>query len=127
MVLCLTEAAADRVNLRLSVRLARKRPEGAGELRPLKSDAQQAGTPVAAALSRLLPPKAAAQFFSVKEGDLARWRQNGLGPLYLSYPNGAVRYSLESLAAWLEDGLYEGGESWERHSAAGAVSNARVQ
>jgi len=127
MVPCQTEAEADKIKLRLSARRARTNPQGLGELRPAKSSGQHAAIQAAEVHRWLLPPEAAAQFFSVKEDDLAKWRLEGIGPLYLAYPNGAVRYSLEALAAWLADSFYEGGESWERLSAAGALSNAKVQ
>ncbi len=126
MIALTTDSDAEQVTLDLSVRRAREKPAGIGTMLPLKSGTRHRLSVLGkGALPRgwVLPPQDAGQFFPVTESDLATWRKDGAGPFYLSYPNGAVRYCLEDLVAWLADGFHEGGESWERLGAAGALSN----
>lgn len=125
MVVCVDEAEANQVNRALSVQRAKQKPVGIGVIRPAKLG--QRGNPGPLGRQPLLRgwnllPRTAARFFSVSESDLAAWRKQGAGPFHLQYENGAVRYQLGELAAWLADGFHDNGESWNLLVAAGAVS-----
>ena len=124
MVLCADDTEADQVNLALSARRARKKADGIGVLEVGKAEAvrrrHDPGRPPASGAWNLLPT-AAAEFFSVTETELAKWRRHGVGPVYIQFQNGAVRYNVDELAAWLADGFYVGGESWESLVSAGVI------
>lgn len=125
MVVCVDDAEANQVNRALNVQRAKQKPAGSVKMMPCKSGVGSGLSPPTKQKFLRgwnLLPRTAARFFSVAESDLAAWRDEGVGPFHLQYENGAVRYQLGELAAWLADGFHDQGESWNLLVAAGAVS-----
>ena len=54
-------------------------------------------------LGEYLTPRTAADLLAVSVASLARWRMQGTGPAYCLVSRRAVRYSRETISAWLAD------------------------
>lgn len=52
-------------------------------------------------MSRIITPSEVAQQLNVTESDLAFWRGAGLGPVWLKFGQGAVRYVDEEVHRWV--------------------------
>jgi hypothetical protein len=58
-------------------------------------------------LERLLTTRQAAPILSESVDTLKKWRQRGLGPAYIKYESGAIRYRLSDLWQYLDDHTVE--------------------
>lgn len=63
-----------------------------------------------------------ARHLGVTENLLANWRRRQVGPPFLAYRNGAVRYVRSEFGEWLVDGFSPEGESGLLLADAGTVS-----
>jgi hypothetical protein len=59
-------------------------------------------TPVEIESDALLTPAETASFLALSKGSLAVYRTKGIGPRFLKFPDGTVRYRISELASWLE-------------------------
>ena len=58
-------------------------------------------------LERLLTTRQAAPILSESIDTLKKWRQRGLGPAYIKYESGVIRYRLSDLWQYLDDHTVE--------------------
>ncbi len=51
----------------------------------------------------LLTTREAAVILKVSVEGLKKWRQRGIGPAFIKYPNGAIRYRLSDVLQYVSD------------------------